>query len=177
MPFLLRLRMFSVCTLLLAVALSVDLLRAQDVQMVPDKQDRESAEKAQSRKDEDEPVTTFKARADVVQLFFNVKDKKGGLIPNLHKDNFDVFENGKPQIIKYFSADSNLPLTLGILIDSSASQERVLAMEQEVGGAFLGQILREKDMAFVIDFNIRVSLLQDFTGIARKLKAALNSVR
>src|SRR5215467_12314763 len=74
---------------------------AQDVQMVPDKQDRESAERAQSHKEEnDEPVTTFKARSDVVQLFFNVKDKKGGLIPNLPKDNFDVLENGKPQLIK-----------------------------------------------------------------------------
>jgi VWFA-related protein len=151
---------------------------AQDVQMVPDKQDRESAERAQTHKDEsDEPVTTFKARSNLVQLFFNVKDKKGGLIPNLPKENFDILEDGKPQTIKYFAADSNLPLTLGILIDSSASQENVLAMEQEVGGAFLNQILREKDIAFVLDFNIGVSLLQDFTNNVRRLKAALNSVR
>ena len=151
---------------------------AQDVQMVPDKQDRESAEKAQTHeKDNDEPVTTFKARSDVVQLFFNVKDKKGGLIPNLPKESFNVLEDGKPQTIKYFSADSNLPLTLGILIDSSASQENVLTMEQQVGGAFLSEIVREKDMAFVMDFNIRVNLLQDFTSNVRKLKAALNSVR
>ena len=151
---------------------------AQDVQMVPDQQDRDSATRSQQDKEEDQtPVATFKANVDVVQLFFNVKDKKGGLIPSLPKENFELLEDGKPQTIKYFSAESNLPLTLGILIDSSASQERVLGMEQEVGGAFLSQVLREKDMAFVVDFNIGVSLLQDFTSSARRLKDALNSVK
>jgi VWFA-related protein len=147
--------------------------------MVPDSQDRDSANKAQNRDtDKDEaPVTTFKANVDVVQLFFNVKDKKGGLIPNLPKDNFEIFEDGKPQTIKYFAAESNLPLTLGILIDGSASQERVLDMEKQVGGAFLSEILRDKDMAFVMSFDIGVELLQDFTANTRKLKAALESVK
>lgn len=160
------------------VALACSLV-AQDVQMVPDQQDRDSATRSQQGdKDDDQtPAETLKVNVNVVQLFFNVKEKKGGLIPNLPKDNFQVSEDGKPQTVKYFSADSNLPLTLGILIDSSASQERVLPMEQEVGGAFLSQIMREKDMAFVIDFNIGVNLLQDFTSSTRRLKDALNSVR
>jgi len=64
----------------------------------------------------EEPMTTFKARTDLVQVFFNVKDRKGGLIPNLTKDDFEVFEDGKPQTTKYFSANSDLPLTLGILL-------------------------------------------------------------
>jgi VWFA-related protein len=163
--------------ILLSFALAGSLALAQDVQMVPDQQDRDSAVKAQQDKEEDTPAETLKVNVNVVQLFFNVKDKKGGLIPNLPKDNFELFEDGKPQAIKYFSADSNLPLTLGILIDSSASQEHVLGMEQEIGGAFLSQVLRAKDMAFVIDFNVGVSLLQDFTGSARRLKDALNSVK
>src|SRR5215467_16272191 len=125
----------------------------------------------------DQSMETLKVNVNVVQLFFNVKDKKGGLIGNLNKDDFQIFEDGKPQTIKYFTAESNLPLTLGILIDSSASQERVLGMEQEVGGAFLSQVVRDKDMAFVVDFNIGVSLLQDFTSNVRRLKNALNSVR
>ena len=146
--------------------------------MVPDSQDRESANKAQKDNDQDQaPVATFKANVDVVQLFFNVKDKKGGLIPNLPKENFEILEDGKPQTIKYFSPESNLPLTLGILIDASASQERVLEMEKEIGSAFLSQILREKDMAFVMSFDIGVELLQDFTSNTRKLKAALNTVK
>jgi VWFA-related protein len=167
--------------LLLLLGLSSGLLFSQDVQMVPDAQDRDSAKKAQDKdkdKDEDqEPVTTFKANVDVVQLFFNVKDKKGGLIPNLPKDNFEIFEDGKPQTLKYFAAESNLPLTLGILIDGSASQERVLDMEKQVGSAFLSEILRDKDMAFVMSFDIGVDLLQDFTSSPRKLKAAMNSVK
>lgn len=176
-----RLRVICVQFLLCSFVFGARLI-AQDVQMVPDQQDKEAAQKAQSQKDDDDnadqqPVTTFKANTNVVQLFFNVKDKKGALIPNLSRDKFEVFEDKKPQTIKYFSADSELPLTLGILIDSSASQERVLDMEKQVGGAFLGEILRPKDMAFVIDFNIGVSLLQDFTNNARRLKAALYSVK
>ena len=178
---LFRLRLFCIQLVLLGLALGAQSVVAQDVQMVPDQQDREAADKAQSQKDqkdaEDQPVTTFKANTNIVQLFFNVKDKKGGMISNLPKDAFEVFEDGKPETIKYFSPESQLPLTLGILIDSSASQERVLNMEQEVGGAFLTQILREKDMAFVMDFNIGVSLVQDFTSSTRRLKAALNSVK
>src|SRR5882757_8679100 len=73
----------------------------------------------------DQSVSTLKVNVNVVQLFFNVKDKKGGLIPNLTKSDFQISEDGKPQTIKYFAAESDLPLTLGILIDSSGSQQRV----------------------------------------------------
>jgi VWFA-related protein len=127
--------------------------------------------------DQDQSVETLKVRVNVVQLFFNVKDKKGALIPSQTKDDFEVFEDGKPQTIKYFTAESNLPLTLGILIDSSGSQMRVLEMEKEVGGAFLNQILRDKDEAFVIAFDVNVDLLQDFTNDVRRLKAALNKAK
>lgn len=68
-------------------------------------------------------LQTFKAEVNVVNLFYNVKDKHGMLIPGLTKDDFEVFEDGKPQTVKYFSAESNQPLTLGIMIDTSASQE------------------------------------------------------
>ena len=133
---------------------------------------------AQSQgQDQDESMTTLKVNVRVVQLFFNVKDKKGALIPSQTKDDFEILEDGKPQTIKYFTAESNLPLTLGILIDSSGSQARVLEMEKEVGGAFLNSILREKDEAFVIDFDVNVDLLQDFTSDVRRLKAALNKAK
>lgn len=120
---------------------------------------------------------TLKVNVDVVQLFFNVKDKKGGLVPDLTKSDFTVSEDGTPQTIKYFSADSNLPLTLGILIDTSGSQQRVLGMEQQVGAEFLSQILRPKDEAFVISFDVDVNLLQDFTNSSRMLRAALDNTK
>lgn len=125
-----------------------------------------------------EPSTeTLKVNVDVVQLFFNVKDKKGGLIPSLTKNDFQLFEDGKAQTIKYFSPESNLPLTLGILIDSSGSQQRVLGMEQEVGADFLDQILRPKDEAFVISFDVDVNLLQDFTSSTHMLRTALDRAK
>jgi VWFA-related protein len=126
---------------------------------------------------EDQSMETLKVRVNVVQLFFNVKDKKGALIPNLKKEDFELAEDGKPQTIKYFTAESNLPLTLGILIDSSGSQARVLEMEKEVGGAFLNDILRKNDEAFVIAFDVNVDLLQDFTNDVRRLKAGLERAK
>jgi VWFA-related protein len=114
---------------------------------------------------------------NVVQLFFNVKEKHGGLVPNLKKDDFEIYEDGKPQTIKYFTAESNLPLTLGMMIDASGSQRNVIDMEKEVGGAFLRQILTDKDEAYVISFDITVDLLQDFTRDTHRLQAALNKAK
>ncbi|HLH05890.1 MAG TPA: VWA domain-containing protein [Terriglobales bacterium] len=136
-----------------------------------------------SGQDQDQPanpdqnVPTFKSQVNVVNLFFNVKDKHGALVPNLAKADFQVFEDGKPQTIKYFSKDSEEPLTLGILIDSSASQTRVLDMEKEVGANFLREVLRPKDLAFVISFDVEVDLLQDYTNEARLLRTALNKAK
>jgi VWFA-related protein len=130
------------------------------------------------QQDQDEgSVGTFKVQVDVVNVFFNVKDKKGLLIPNLTKDEFAIFEDGKPQTIKYFAADTEQPLTLGILVDTSPSQTRVLPMEQEVGAAFLNQVLRKKDLAFLISFDADVDLLQDFTNNPRELRVALNKTK
>src|SRR5579863_8175455 len=127
--------------------------------------------------DSQTPTETIKVGVNVVQLFFNVKDKHGALIPNLTKDDFEIFEDGAKQNLKYFTAESNLPLTLGILIDSSGSQLHVLDMEKEVGGAFLKQILTDKDEAYVMDFNIDADLVQDYTRDVHRLQAALNKVK
>jgi VWFA-related protein len=126
---------------------------------------------------QDQPVETLKVNVEVVQLFFNVKDKHGALIPGLNKESFDVFEDGQQQTIKYFKAESDLPLTLGMLIDSSGSQQRVLEMEKEVGGSFLESTLRAKDEAFVISFDVDINLLQDFTSSVSRLKHALNEAK
>jgi VWFA-related protein len=130
-----------------------------------------------NQKNQQEPIDTFRVDVSVVNIFFNVKDKHGALLPNLKKEDFQIFEDGQPQKIKYFAADSNLPLTLGILIDTSGSQQRVLPMEQEIGGEFLREVLREKDLAFAINFDVNIELLQDFTSSARELSRALNKVR
>jgi len=143
----------------------------------PDSPPAAAPDSAPVQADEDQSAATFKANVEVVQLFFNVKDKHGALIPSLTKDNFDILEDGKPQTIKYFKAETDLPLTLGILIDASGSQKRVLAIEQEVGGSFLENTLRPRDMASVFSFDVDVNLLQDFTGSVSRLKKALNEVK
>ena len=140
-------------------------------------QGQQPAAGAQQSEESQKPTETLKVNVNVVQLFFNVKDKHGALIPNLTKTDFDVAEDGKPQTIKYFTAESNLPLTIGMMIDSSGSQRNVIDMEKEVGGAFLRQILTEKDEAFVISFDITVDLLQDFTRDVHRLQNALNKAK
>jgi VWFA-related protein len=127
--------------------------------------------------DQQQPSETLKVNVNVVQLFFNVKDKHGALIPNLTKDDFEVYEDGKPQTVKYFTAESNLPLTLGMMIDASGSQRNVLDMEKEVGAAFLKQVLTDKDEAYVMSFDVTADLLQDFTRDVHRLQRAMDGVK
>jgi VWFA-related protein len=172
MPKACRLQVFRVLLLVLLVA-GITAANAQQSAPSPDNKPDQNHQD----QDQDQSAATLKVNVNVVQLFFNVKDKRGALIPSLTKNDFQILEDGKPQTIKYFAAESNLPLTLGILIDSSGSQARVLDMEKQVGGEFLSQILRDKDLAFVIDFDVNVELLQDFTSSVRLLKTALNAAR
>ena len=125
----------------------------------------------------DQSMETLKVNVNVVNLFFNVKDKHGALVPNLTKTDFEIYEDGKPQTIKYFAAESNQPLTLGLLIDSSASQQRVLEDEKVAGAQFLQEVLRKDDLAFVISFDVNVDLLQDFTNSSAELRHAMNRAK
>jgi VWFA-related protein len=114
---------------------------------------------------------------NVVNVFFTAKDKHGTLVPNLTKDEFQLSEDGKPQTIKYFSAETNLPLTLGMLIDSSGSMQNMLPEEKIVGADFLRQVITDKDLAFVISFDISVDLLQDLTSDVHMLRTGLDKAR
>jgi VWFA-related protein len=124
-----------------------------------------------------EHTPVFRQNVNLVNLFFNVKDKHGALIPGLSQTDFEVLEDGKTQIIKYFSAETNQPLTLGILIDSSLSMKKMLPEEQVIAGDFLRQVLTDKDLAFVISFDISVDLLQDLTSNVRLLRAGLDRAK
>jgi VWFA-related protein len=112
----------------------------------------------------------------VVNLLATVRDNHGKIISNLAKDDFVLEEDGRPQTITYFSRESNLPLTLGLLVDTSLSQRRVLDQERSASYSFLDQMLREKDSAFVIHFDREVELLQDLTSSRKKLESALGLI-
>jgi len=119
-------------------------------------------------------ITTFRKNVNIVNVFFTVKGQHDSLIANLPKEEFEVFENGKPQTIKYFSVESNQPLTLGLLIDSSGSMERMLPTEKVVASDFVRQVISQKDLAFVMSFDIRADLLQDLTSDVRLLRSGLD---
>ena len=125
--------------------------------------------------EDDAPMTTLKVDVNLVNLFFTVKDKDGALIPHLTKENCSVAEDKTPQQLKHFQAETNQPLTLGILLDTSGSQQRVLPLEKEFGGQFLSRVLKSKDEAFLVSFDVDVDLLQDFTNSAHQLERAMNN--
>jgi len=122
-------------------------------------------------------MPTFRKNVNLVSLFFNVKDKHGGFVPELTAANFELREDGKPQTIKYFSAEANQPLTLGIMIDSSGSMQAMLPEEKVLAADFLRQVITDKDLAFIISFDISVDLLQDLTTDMRLLRAGLEKAR
>lgn len=120
------------------------------------------------------PTTTLKVSTDVVNVVVTVKDKKGQLIPALNKEAFQVTEDNAPQQISYFSRQTDTPLTLGILVDTSPSQHQVLPIEQEEAKSFIRQVIKPKDLAFVLHFDVEVELLQDFTGDTKLLSKAID---
>lgn len=122
-------------------------------------------------------VPVFRKNVNLVNVLVTVKDKHGALIPNLTKDHFELFEEGKPQTIKYFSTQNDVPITLGLLIDSSKSMERTLPEEKVVASGFLQKVLTNRDLAFVISFDISVDLLQDLTGDIHSLRSGLDKAR
>ncbi len=116
---------------------------------------------------------TFRSDVKVVSILANVLDKQGRLIRDLGKEDFQVLENGKPQEIKYFSRDVDLPLTLGILIDTSMSQAGVMEAERSACFRFLDRVLRPKDQAFLMRFDMEIATPVGLTGDLEKLREAL----
>jgi VWFA-related protein len=122
-------------------------------------------------------VATLKMNVNLVDLFFTVKDKNGELVPHLTRNDCTVLEDKVPQTLKSFVAETDQPLTLGILLDTSGSQENVLPLEQDAGSQFLQRVLRSKDEAFLVSFDVNVDLLQDFTNSAHQLAHAMNKAQ
>jgi VWFA-related protein len=120
---------------------------------------------------------TIKVDVNIVNVLFNVRDKRGGLVGNLEKGDFKIFEDGKEQEIKYFNRESDLPLTIGLLIDVSASQENLIDIEKNAAYQFFGQVLRKQDLAFLISFGSDAELLQDYTSSPKLLRAGLEGLQ
>lgn len=119
-------------------------------------------------------VPTLKVQTEVVNVYAVVTDKHGKIVPDLTKNDFRITDNGVPQQVSYFSRATDTPLTLGIMVDTSPSQQRVLPIEQQQAAQFLREVVRPKDLAFVLHFDLTVELLQDFTANVESLVQAVD---
>ena len=121
---------------------------------------------------------TISVNVDLVNVLFTVADKKGKFITNLTKDDFGIFEDNRPQVITNFSSETDLPLTVSLLVDTSGSIRDKLRFEQEAAIEFFySTIKRNKDKASVITFDSGVDLLQDFTDDPEQLAEAVRKMR
>jgi VWFA-related protein len=119
------------------------------------------------------PVATLKLNVNLVDVYFSARDKNG-FVAGLGKEDCQLYEDNKLQTIKNLTQEKNLPLTIGILLDTSGSQTRVLPLEQESGARFLKEVLTPKDEAFLISFDVNVDLLADYTNSPRELTRAID---
>ncbi len=120
---------------------------------------------------------TFSSAVRVVNLLANVRTKKGQIVSDLNQEDFQVFEDGRPEKIRYFARQSDLPLMLGLMVDTSMSQDRVLDDERAACFRFLDSVLRpNKDKVFIQQFDSRIILRQELTSSWKDLNASLNEV-
>src|SRR5271156_339525 len=120
----------------------------------------------------------FKGDVKVVNVFANVHNNKNEVVKDLKQDDFTLEEDGRPQVIKYFSRETDLPLSLGLMVDTSGSQRRVLDKEKTATSSFISQVMREdRDKAFLIKFDSEAEEMQELTSSKKKLQSALNDVQ
>jgi VWFA-related protein len=123
------------------------------------------------------PAANIKVRVDLVNVLMTVTNKKNRLEVGLSKDDFHVFEDDKPQTIRYFSRETDLPLRIGVLVDTSTSIRDRLRFEQEAAIDFLNTTLRAgKDQAFVVAFDVQPQVMQDYTDNLEKLSGAIRGL-
>src|SRR5690242_20227322 len=117
---------------------------------------------------------TIKAEVSLVNIFATVRDKQKHIVPNLKQEDFRIFENDQEQKIAFFSAEKTLPITLGLLIDTSGSEQNRLPAEQDAASRFLNQVMRKGDEAMILSFDLDVDLLSDFTEDRAQLQRAIH---
>ncbi|HSW49541.1 MAG TPA: VWA domain-containing protein [Bryobacteraceae bacterium] len=122
-------------------------------------------------------LPTIKIDVNVVNLLCSVRDSRNALVGNLGRDDFLVTEEGKAQEIRYFEKETDLPLTIGLLVDVSASQRNLIPTQRQAAERFFSSVLRKRDMAFLISFGSEAELLQDYTDSVVLLREALDQLR
>ncbi|MGB2633737.1 MAG: VWA domain-containing protein [Candidatus Acidiferrum sp.] len=129
------------------------------------------------RAQEPAQAPTIKAEVNLVNIFATVRDKNKRIVTDLKQDNFKVFEDNHEETISFFSKEMNLPITLGLLLDTSGSEQYMLGAIQDAGARFLHRVLRKGDEAMIMSFDTDVDLLADFTDDRGILDRAINKAR
>ncbi|HLY63083.1 MAG TPA: VWA domain-containing protein [Terriglobia bacterium] len=144
----------------------------------PDTQNKPDTPKEKESAQETPATKLTPVRVELVNVLFTVFDKKNRMVVDLTKDDLHVSEDGKPQSLRFFSRESDLPLRIGILVDTSNSVRDRLHFEQEAATDFLNETLRPgKDLAFVVGFDVEPQLIQDYTDDQEKLSEAVHNLR
>jgi VWFA-related protein len=171
-----RLTALAPCILATSALLAASLVPAVSAQEAPSPTGPPRKSTAPAQVELPQDIQTLRLGTNLVNLYFSARDKSG-FITNLHKEDCLLADNREPQKIKNFTQEKNLPLTIGILLDTSGSQTNVLPLEQTAGAEFLKDVLTPKDEAFLISFDINIDLLADYTSSPRELQRAMDKAR
>ena len=126
---------------------------------------------------QDQGQGPLKVQTNVVNVFATVRNKQHGIVNDLNKEDFKITEDGVDQKVEFFSREVNMPITLGLLIDTSASMDRMIDAEQDAASRFLREVMHPKDEAMVITFDFDVDLLADFTDDRSQLNRAIRKAQ
>jgi VWFA-related protein len=163
-------------SLSLIAVLCLGLVPALHAQEAPSPEGPPPASDAPAQPIHQDDIQTLKVNVNLVNVYFSVRDKNG-FITSLRKDDCSIYEDKALQKTKNFTQEKNLPLTIGILLDTSGSQIHVLPLEQQSGAEFLKDVLTPKDEAFLISFDINVNLLADYTNSPREIKRSIDQAQ
>jgi VWFA-related protein len=152
------------------------LLLVPEIALRAQQQQQQQQPQTPSQQPQPPSAPKIAVESKIVTVYASVRDKKGQIVSNLTKDDFAVDEDGRPETISYFARENDLPLNVGLLVDTSLSQRQVLGDERRASSTFIDHIMREekKDQAFLIHFDHEVELLQDVTTSRKKLESALD---
>src|SRR5690242_13275214 len=154
---------FAAATLGIAAAVSIGALFAQDKETPDSGKNKNPAE--------------FVSEVTRVNMLFTVTDKRGRFITDLNRNDFEVFENKKPQEIAEFTSESDLPLRLAILVDTSNSIRERFHFQQEAAVNFINGVMRDQDKAMVVSFDSAAELVSDLTSDTGKLEKSIRDLR
>jgi VWFA-related protein len=162
----------------ISIALAIATLAAVAAPRSPRRQEQAPQQTIKGQPpQEQKPQQTIKAQTSLVNLFVTVRGDHNAVITNLTKDDFHIFEDNTEQKIAFFSSDVNMPITLGLMLDTSGSEQNMLLAIQDAGTAFMREVMRKGDEAMVLSFDTDVDLLADFTDDHSLIDNAIHRTR